>query len=350
MGLGMLRDPIHASFMSAPSRRLTQLDALRGLAALAVVLFHYTHHFFVLYPSEQRPVFALPNGHFGVNLFFIISGFVIFMTLENTRRAADFIVSRFSRLYPAYWVAIALTFAITHWLGLPGKLVELPTALANLLMFHSLFGVPNVDGVYWTLEVELLFYCMMFALYRTRQLGHVHRVLWGLLALRLLYLGLERGFGIDLPWTLARLLILKYIAWFALGIAIYQTTRERPAGRAPLATALLAIVTLAIGEAPQNALLGIAFATVVWLAAKGRIAMFAHPLFVWLGAISYPLYLLHENIGWSALLELQRRGLDIHLAIALTTAASLALATALSVLVERPAMDWIRARYKARQR
>ena len=78
--------------------RLTELDSLRGIAAMAVVLFHYTTRFTELYGHTAPPVFSVPLGHLGVNLFFMISGFVIFMTLERTLTSRDFIISRFSRL------------------------------------------------------------------------------------------------------------------------------------------------------------------------------------------------------------------------------------------------------------
>jgi peptidoglycan/LPS O-acetylase OafA/YrhL len=85
-----------------------------------------------------------------VNLFFIISGFVIFMTLNATKRPMDFLVGRFSRLFPTYWAAIAVTFLITAVLGLPGRTVSAVEALANFIMLHGWFGIPHVDGVYWS--------------------------------------------------------------------------------------------------------------------------------------------------------------------------------------------------------
>ena len=72
------------------NRRLVEVDALRGLAALAVVLFHYTTRFTELFAPNPPPTFSFPDGHYGVNLFFIISGFVIFMTLEKTVKADGF--------------------------------------------------------------------------------------------------------------------------------------------------------------------------------------------------------------------------------------------------------------------
>ena len=79
--------------------RINELDALRGIAAFMVLLFHYTSRYGSLYSQEQ--LFSVPWGQYGVQLFFITSGFVIYLTLEKTRKPMDFIVSRFSRLYPA---------------------------------------------------------------------------------------------------------------------------------------------------------------------------------------------------------------------------------------------------------
>lgn len=335
---------------SVSSNRLVQVDALRGLAALAVVLFHYTTRFTELFGTGSLPSIAFPDGHYGVNLFFIISGFVIFMTLEKTAKPMDFVVSRFSRLFPAYWVAIALTFLICHLLGLPGKLVGVGAAFANMLMLHSFFGVPNVDGVYWTLEVELLFYCGMFALYQLKGLGRVHYVLSGLLLFRLSYFILERYFAIDLAWIVFRLLILKFIPWFALGISIYLALHRQGPGawKLPAQTSLMAIATLFFCDSAFVAALAIVLSTAVFFAAQNRFALLRFAPLVWLGTISYPLYLLHENIGWAVMLQLQKIGLSLDVAIGLTLCASLLLAAAVTYWIEQPAMRWIRSRYKNR--
>lgn len=330
--------------------RLVEIDALRGVAAMAVVLFHLTTRYMELFSFKGLPSFSFPYGHYGVNLFFIISGFVIFMTLEKTARSMDFVVSRFSRLFPVYWVAIFVTFAITHALGLPAKLVSFDAALGNMLMLHGLFRVPHVDGVYWTLEVELLFYCGMFFLFRVGMLIRIHQALLALLALRLLYFVMARAFGIDLPWILFRLSILAYIPWFAIGICIYLATTRKGAGdwKPPARTAALAIFTLLIVESIALALLALAMAAAVFFAASGRLTWLRNRVFVWLGAISYPLYLVHENIGWAIQLRLVELGLPTDTVILLALAAALGLATLLHRTVEKPAMRWIRTHYRTR--
>lgn len=324
--------------------RMMEVDALRGLAAMSVVLFHYTTRLNELFPGAGEASFSVPTGHYGVNLFFVISGFVIFMTLERTNRPSDFWLSRLSRLFPSYWVAIIVTFSVCHLLGLPGKLVQLNTAVANMAMLHGLFGVAHVDGVYWTLEVEMLFYCGMFALYRLHWMDHIHWIMGALMLLRLAHAASEARWGVGLPWTIYRLLILQYLPWFSLGIAVYlmahrtQTAVPTSAG----AMAGLAIATLWIDESTTVAMLAMAFTLAVYLAARSRLVFLRAGPLVWLGTISYPLYLLHENIGWALQLRLVSLHVPMDLALVLALAASLLLADACSRWVERPAMRWAR--------
>ena len=86
--------------------RLLELDALRGIAALMVVLFHFTM-------DRPEMYYGFKYGVTGVDFFFIISGFVIFLTLSSTKNWKDFVVSRFSRLYPTYWTVVTFTALMT---------------------------------------------------------------------------------------------------------------------------------------------------------------------------------------------------------------------------------------------
>lgn len=334
---------------AAGARRLTEIDALRGIAAMLVVLFHYTTRYQELYGHTTPAMLSLPWGYLGVNLFFMISGFVIFMTLERTRAPADFIVSRFSRLYPAYWAAVALTFGVTHWLGLPDKVVPLSTGLLNLTMIQSLFGVHPVDGVYWTLEIELIFYAWALLAFRLRLLGKVHLLLAALIVLRLVYFGAAALFHVDLPWIVSRYLILGAIPWFAAGIMVYRLAHDGPTPRRDWATALLAAAVLGIVDGAGMALLCAALFALLYGAARGRLPLLGHRVLVFGGAISYTLYLVHENIGWSVMRQLEQAGVDANAAIGLTLALALGLATLLTRYLELPAMGAIRRWYKRRQ-
>jgi peptidoglycan/LPS O-acetylase OafA/YrhL len=228
--------------------------------------------------------------------------------------------------------------------------VDAGTALANMLMMHGFLRIPNVDGVYWTLEVELLFYCGMFLLYRLHRLDRVQHILFGLLVLRLAYYVLERQFGIDLPWIIFRLMILQYLPWFALGISIYLMTNryDTDAWRLPTRTSVMAVATLWICESAFVASLAVCLSVAVFLAASGRLSLLRFRPCVWLGMVSYPLYLVHENIGWAIQLRLLSIGASMDFSILVVLCVSLLLAGALTRWVEQPAMQWIRTRYKNR--
>lgn len=332
---------------SDSKRRLVELDALRGIAATLVMLYHYTTRYEQLYGHESPPSFSLPWGHYGVNLFFMISGFVIFMTLHRVSRPLDFIVSRFSRLFPAFWVAVILTFLLSNALTLPGKMVSTGTAAMNLFMIHGLFRIPHIDGVYWTLQVEIIFYCMALSLYILGRLEKVHLPLLSLLALRLIYFLAYRLAGIEMSWTLSHLLILPYIAWFVCGIMIYRIVMTPDETlRKDTIVLFAAIAQLAIVEGPGVGLLAASLSLVLWAAVKGRLPILANAVFAWLGAISYTLYLLHENIGWGVMLHTERMGLSANLAISLAIVLILTMSTGLTWLIERPSMNWLRERYR----
>lgn len=149
-------------------KRLELLDYARFFAAIAVVLYHYT--FLGINNEKLEGINYIPwlanitkYGYLGVELFFMISGYVIFYSAQN-RSATAFMVNRAARLYPAYWFAVLFTaFFVWHWGGdlmtvYPIKII------ANLTLLQSFVGIGNVDGVYWTLAYELSFYFGVFVL------------------------------------------------------------------------------------------------------------------------------------------------------------------------------------------
>ncbi|SFT43264.1 Acyltransferase family protein [Geodermatophilus amargosae] len=147
--------------------RLRALDGLRFVAAAAVVAFHFTGRDNPGWGESVREAFPTLSrltvyGGFGPYLFFMISGFVVLMSAWG-RPVPAFLASRIGRLYPAYWAAVVLIAAVLWvapvvptWseLGLPGMVL-------NLTMLQSAFGVAHLDGVFWTLWVELAFYVLL---------------------------------------------------------------------------------------------------------------------------------------------------------------------------------------------
>lgn len=330
--------------------RLSELDALRGLAALSVVGFHYTYRYDQIYHHVDPLPFSLKFGWHGVHLFFAISGFVIFMTLERTKRPLDFVVSRFSRLYPAYWAAMCLTTAVVHLGGLYDQQISLRAFLENIPMIQTMLSVPLVDGAYWTLAVELCFYFCMFVLFMSGRLSRIEPILIGWIALKWLW---AVHFGTHrMSWALGAILIQEYIPFFAIGVICYRVFSGATPLRRALGTIAFAIATEWYVEGLEMGIVACVVAGIVLLVATGHAAFLRWRPLLALGAISYPLYLLHENIGRTVIRLVESRGLGEVIAIPIAVAVALTLATLTHKLIEDPAMAWIRttyARYARRQ-
>src|SRR5947207_3694423 len=127
------------------------------MAACAVMLFHYTFrgpqdHAWAVSFHFLGQIFKY--GYLGVDVFFILSGFVILLTAYE-KDAFDFTIARIVRLYPAYWLCLILTTIAIILAGTQQQAVTPRQFLANLTMAHGFFGVRDVSGVSWALAVEV---------------------------------------------------------------------------------------------------------------------------------------------------------------------------------------------------
>ncbi|MFA0813642.1 acyltransferase family protein [Microbulbifer epialgicus] len=173
------------------SKRLLNLDVLRGLAAILVVWQH-SSEVFILTPNIAQQGTELANfisqldfGRIGVLCFFLISGFVIpHSLLEADRPLKSFAIRRFFRLYPTYWVSLVIAISLAWIFG--NQVFTTTTVLANTTMLQGLLGFENVQELYWTLTAELIFYCLCAIMYAQRLLRKPRYLLlacWGGLSL-----------------------------------------------------------------------------------------------------------------------------------------------------------------------
>lgn len=330
---GMTRD--------APRKhRITGLDALRGLAAFSVLIGHYTSNYNRLYRHNDELLFSYPYAGYGVTLFFMISGFVILMTAERVRRPLDFAWARFSRLYPAYWAAVFITFTVVTLAALPGRQPSVPRALANLTMFQNILGVGSIDGVYWTLHVELYFYAIMFVLLCLGRVRLTEFVLLGIVALSVLdHLLLH---DVDHVWVsrFRNVLILDYAFAFAIGVILYRSLKSPRAWHAVALAGCLAYTWFFNPRLDFYATAGLL--ALMYVTTRGWMKVLEWRPLVFLGTISYSLYLTHQNIGYVIIRAGYSVGLNPNLSILIATAVALLIGTAIAFLVERPAMAFLR--------
>ncbi|MBK8502993.1 MAG: acyltransferase [Saprospiraceae bacterium] len=143
------------------------IDALRGVAALMVMLLHLIF-FFMQLPSivSDRHFYQsffqyVDTGRIGITIFFMISGFVISKSIRinedfNVRK---FFIRRFYRLYPLFWFSLILGLAVVWYLN--GWQTDLSIIMANMTMVPAFFKEEFVIGLYWSLETELIFYLLV---------------------------------------------------------------------------------------------------------------------------------------------------------------------------------------------
>jgi peptidoglycan/LPS O-acetylase OafA/YrhL len=332
----------------AGTHRLIELDALRGLAALSVLFYHYTS----IYPRlvAGRSLEFVPQihiGYFGIEVFFMISGFVIFYTVSKAPSALDFVMSRVSRLYPPYWAAVVLA-ALIHLLNLGLDHGLLVRAVLNTTMVQTFLGARHLDEVYWTLSYELSFYVLISVV---AQIGRRTKlqVEWLLLAW-LLGATLVRGAGIEVPYRLSVFSLLHYGQFFITGMALFliQTRGQKPITWLVLAWSVALSGFGADAHTPAAGFryyFETVFACTLLFAAVvlARPRICRAPVLLFLGRISYSLYLVHAELGYFLLRRFEQLGFSDPAAIVMTTALAIAAGHALNRLVEVPGQRWMHA-------
>ena len=306
-------------------KRLYELDLFRFVAASAVLLYHYSFHGYSAGDHQLTTVSYLAMapvtkyGFLGVNLFFLISGFVILMTAAEGS-LWKFGVSRATRLYPTFWICCSLTFAASLLIGHNGTTVTFRQFLANLTMLSGLRQVPQVDGVYWSLLVEWRFYFLVSLALAAGLIGRVNLLLG-------VWLGLYVVLTARPIHVLSALVIPEWGPYFIAGAMFYLVWREGMSWYRGSVIALCYVITARAAAASvqrdavfyhtpfSSAVVCVVLAAcygVMLLMSLDRTAPLSSRRWVRLGALTYPLYLLHQYLGYW-LLNLGAGRLNVHL-------------------------------------
>ena len=318
--------------------RIKELDAFRGIAAFAVMIYHFTTIYDKTF-SETATKFSLDYGWLGVPFFFILSGFVITLTVEKCKSSKEFLLKRFLRLYPTYWICLSITVAVIFIGNLNTRYETFDKSIAEVLMnytmFHRYFNFDNVDGAYWSLLPELLFYVIMAVLLWFNK----HKKL--LLYNSFLILICAVHYFFPLP-IIGKTLTVHYILLFMIGINFYRIYTNQ--GR--FYNHILIFINLIIGvflyqiEHFKHSLLflGISFTLIVlcfYFFVFKMLTFFGNikPL-VFLGTISYALYLIHQNVGYAVMIFLDKHITSREISVIMASGCSIALASVVTFSFE----------------
>lgn len=285
--------------------RYAIIDFYRLIAAYSVLFYHYAYRGVQMGSIPEADYGVLGAwaryGYLGVPLFFMISGYVISITMQG-RSTPAFFKARIIRLFPIFWVCCLLTYFVTLLLGTEQPLT---TLLLNMTMLPGKFGVPLIDGVYWSLAVELYFYAMvailiLFAGDRAAFWLDI-MVIVGLLSVTLKLMG--GGFGFP---------IRGHFPLFAVGIMLYRY-HQTSQGKYFMGALIALLLAAALGfERAERLSKDYGEPFDLWVVGGLYFAMFAMMLAIKHvqlgyklsrvlligGGMTYPLYLLHAKIGY----------------------------------------------------
>jgi peptidoglycan/LPS O-acetylase OafA/YrhL len=331
--------------------RLEVLDGLRFVAAAAVVAYHFTTLDVVWqrHADEVFPAQSAAYGWLGVHLFFLISGFVICMSSWG-RGVGAFFRSRAVRLYPAYWLSVVVIAVVAATWPYIREPVGFGDVLLNLTMFQEPLGAQPVAEVYWTLWAELRFY-LLFALV----------VWWGLTYRRVAgfcvaWLGVVAVAKVAADDGIVhQVLMTDQAPLFTGGIGCYLIYRFGPSLTSWAivgASYVLAVPQVLfragleaypgqiVARWPAAVVLALCFLLVIAVA-LGRLQWIRGRWLVVMGAMTYPLYLLHLDLGGPILYAWQGH-LPPLLLVGLVTSAMVVVPWLVHRYVERPVAPLLR--------
>jgi peptidoglycan/LPS O-acetylase OafA/YrhL len=333
----------------AEHSRVPALDLLRLIAVLGVAAFHF---------GLQGPagMVAVPDvaslaryGFMGVPAFFVISGFVIAYSAEG-RTATSFAIARFSRIYPTFLLCTTITFVAVQIFGAPYFQATFVQWASNLVIAAP--GYTYIDSAYWSLVVEAIFYGWVAVFIR---LGLFQRRCDTVLIIWLL-ISLLNELTVDIRF-LGKTLMTDYSGFFASGILIYQMNVGKSDGR--LRTLFIVAVLTGIYQSVHNlrwtrqetgsdfdelvvAGTFLSSVAVIFLATRIKHLPFNPRLLLAAGGCTYPLYLLHQQLGYVAFVHLDTSAHPLFVAVAIVFAIALA-SLGVWQFFERPVQRWVKA-------
>ena len=309
--------------------RLQFLDGFRGLAILLVVIFHAYVQWPEHYPYgdsyAEFPVIKL--GWLGVQLFFLISGFVIFMTLDKTETFRMYIYKRWLRLFPAMLIASVLIYAtlpIFHERpdGIPPNILSLLPGLTFTLpsWWSKLVGfdIPLLESAFWSLYVEFKFYVIAGLTYFILGRKFLIPVLVSLFAFWFVVYSLSTVVEfqfLGILKSISNALDLKHFGWFAAGAMFYlnfQNQKPRAdekwfnLGILMMIASSFTVKSEAVGFDFEIVIGALLISAIFAVSFKSRMLqqLLQSKILLFFGFISYPLYLIHENAMTSIIIKM----------------------------------------------
>ncbi len=311
--------------------RLENIDLLRGVGIIFVVLFHYTNHYSPEYLLRTDNWF-LPiakYGWSGVDIFFIVSGYCIALTIVKTSNFVEFSVKRFARIYPAYFFCGISTLIFFSFFDLPGREVDWYTGFMNLIFAYIVPGLKfqYIDGVYWMLIVELKFYIFFGIIYFIFKNLNKAIIVWSIFAiiLNLLLIFTEK--------VLFFSSISPHANLFLIGLMVFNLKGNNFVSY--FLISLIALTNIFINERYSDLEIYFLFLILITILILKININWKYNLLSRVGLISFSWYLLHNNIGIIIIREINKLGFE-NFSVIIATISTLFMAAISFKLIELP--------------
>ena len=287
------------------------LDYIRAFSILAIVFYHYTYQYEKSIGHVMHWNLNVSWGHMAVNTLFVLTAY---LTIRNwDRRGFSFLYKRFVRLYPSFIICIFITTGFMYFF-MPSRLCTIKDIIINFTMFPNQLGAKPVDGVYWALSTEIIFYVMIMVFMQIKDEGKFIKCLflWGCVSIIISLCGVYdfnnliikciRVFGVterSAPFIIGCLIALKQkmIKWNKL-----------------VPTLIVSSIAMLVSQGLKFTIWTLLWGCIIYVVVKKqnsngeqgeniitRLASF-------ISSISYPLYLLHQYIGYSIINMLEHAG------------------------------------------
>jgi peptidoglycan/LPS O-acetylase OafA/YrhL len=286
--------------------RLAFLDALRGIAAMAVFFSHAAERVSPTLRDIVHTRFDL--GHFGVTLFFLCSGFIIPFSLERQNSLKSFWISRIFRLYPLCWFTIGLSMILAFTQGEGRSLSAFlfangGTILANITMLQLFLGVPHIRAEYWTLAFEMLFYIVMSVLFMFKMNRYTWQFTLGMILMSLVVESLlPLMIGLQFPVGILSFLTLMFMGTIMYRVHSGELSTRTGAVIVALGFVMLFVTPLSKGISEERTweYLNLISARLAAVIVFGMVFVVrSRPpsrVMLYLGTISYSLYLMQTYV------------------------------------------------------
>jgi len=318
--------------MSKKENRINNIDILRGMAIIFVVLFHYTAYYSPNYllRTDNWTLSLAKYGWSGVDIFFVVSGFCIAMTIIRTQNYFEFIIKRFARIYPAYFICGITTLIFYSLFDLPGREVDWITGLMNLVFANFIPGLnyQYIDGIYWALIVELKFYIFFGAIYfLIKNLGKAI-IIWALISIMLNIILL-----IDDKLLVFLTSITPHSNFFLIGLMLFYS-KDKNFYLLILISILTLLNIYTNNRYSENELyfIFLIFFTSIILMMKYKLKF---KLLSNIGLVSFSWYLLHNAIGIIIIREINKLGFE-NFSVALAIIFTLSISVFSFTIIEKP--------------